>query len=273
MDLVNKEDDLPFPLLDLFQDRFQTVLKFTSVFRTCNQGPYIKGKDLSIAEGLRDITVHDPLGKTFDNRGLSHPRLADQDRIILCPPGEDLDHTPDLIITTDNRVQLALAGNIGQVSGIFLQSLILPLRVLVRDPLAASDINKRLQEQVLIHPFPLQYISAGRGLFIQDGKKKMLLADILVLHRRSGFKRLFKHLLQPHGGINLPETGAAYLRQSGEQTFDLGKKRSGINPYLPQDRRHNAVCFLQQHSQEMLRLHLLMSFARSHLLGCLQRRL
>ena len=52
----------------------------------------------------------DALGEAFDDRGLADARLADQHRVVLGPPAEDLDDAADLLVAADDRVELAGAG-------------------------------------------------------------------------------------------------------------------------------------------------------------------
>jgi hypothetical protein len=51
-----------------------------------------------------------PEGKPFDDGRLAHTGFAGQDRIVLAAPGEDVDDQADFGVTSDDRVDLALAG-------------------------------------------------------------------------------------------------------------------------------------------------------------------
>jgi hypothetical protein len=53
--------------------------------------------------GLGHVTGDDPLGQALDHRGLADPGLADQDRVVLGPAGQHLDHPPDLGVAADDR--------------------------------------------------------------------------------------------------------------------------------------------------------------------------
>ena len=61
-----------------------------------------------------------PLGQAFSNRGLAHPRLSDEHRIILCPAGEHLNDPADLVIPTDDRVELSRGGHRSEVDAVLL---------------------------------------------------------------------------------------------------------------------------------------------------------
>ena len=63
----------------------------------------------------------DPLGQPLDDGGLADAGLADQDRVVLGPAGEDLDHPLDLGLAADDRVELALARELGEIAGEFVE--------------------------------------------------------------------------------------------------------------------------------------------------------
>ena len=53
------------------------------------------------------VSLHDTLGKTFDDGGLSDAGLAGENRVVLASSGEDVDHLANLRITTQHGVDLA----------------------------------------------------------------------------------------------------------------------------------------------------------------------
>ena len=73
------------------------------------------------AQGLRHVAVHDALGQALDDRGLADAGLADQHRVVLGAPGQDLDGLLDLVGPADHRVDLAAPGQLGQVDAVLLE--------------------------------------------------------------------------------------------------------------------------------------------------------
>ncbi len=252
-----------------FSTAFRSVLELAPVLGTGHQGPEIEGDDLFVAQGLRDIAVDDALGQAFDDGGLADPGLADQYRVVLGAAGKDLDDPADFVVTADDRIELALAGDIGEVSGIFLQGLVLAFRVLVGDPLVAAHPGQGLQETVLGHPLALQH-GADRPLVLEQGKKEMLLADILVLHGGGDLEGRIQHLLQLRRGIDLTETAAAHLGQRLDQLLGLAVQQGRIHPHLLEHRDHHPVRLLQQHPGEMLGPQFLVAILRGQFLSGLQ---
>ena len=62
MELVNEEDELPVRALDLSQDRFESILEFTAIFRTCNECSKVQRDEFFIFEVIGNITRSDSLG-------------------------------------------------------------------------------------------------------------------------------------------------------------------------------------------------------------------
>ena len=121
MYLIYEQDNLPVAVDNLLYHAFQPFLELSLVFCTGNQCPQVQRIDLLCLEVLRNVAVHDVLRDTFRNSGFPDSRLPDQDRIVLRPPAQDLEDTPDLLIPADDRVQLALRRPLVQVDGEFFK--------------------------------------------------------------------------------------------------------------------------------------------------------
>ena len=72
--------------------------------------------------------AHRALGRTGpDDRvhlgdgGLAHAGLTDQHRVVLGPSAQHLHTTPDLLVTPDDGVELAVACTIGQVDAVLFE--------------------------------------------------------------------------------------------------------------------------------------------------------
>ena len=55
----------------------------------------------------RNLILHDPVCQPFHNRRLTYAGLTRQDRIVLPPPHEDIDHLPNLGVTPQHRIDLS----------------------------------------------------------------------------------------------------------------------------------------------------------------------
>jgi len=101
---------------DLLHHLLQPLLKLSPVLRAGDQRGQVERVDLLVLQELRHVGVGDPLGQPLDHGGLAHAGLADQDRVVLRAPREDLHDPLDLRLAADDRIELALGGELRQVA-------------------------------------------------------------------------------------------------------------------------------------------------------------
>ena len=102
-----------------------------------------------VPQRLRDVAGDHPLGEALDDGGLADAGLADQHRVVLGAPGQHLDHSPDFRVPPDDRVDLALAGALGEVDAVLLQRLVAALRIRRGDlAVAAADDREGLDQRL-----------------------------------------------------------------------------------------------------------------------------
>ncbi len=115
VDLVDEQDDVAAGA-DLLEDLLQPLLEVTAVAAAGDQRAEVEGVELLVLEGLGHLALDDVLGQALDDGGLADAGLADEDRVVLGAAGQHLHDPLDLLLATDDRVELALAGSLGQVS-------------------------------------------------------------------------------------------------------------------------------------------------------------
>ena len=188
--LVDEQDHLSVGPLDLLQHGLQAVFELTAVFRTGDESVKIE-RDHSLAlESLRHIALRDTLGKTFGNRRLAHPGLANEDGIVLGASRKNLDYASDLFIATDDGVELAVGRELGKVPTVFLERLVFRLGILVGDALIAADLAQRAQKGVVLCARFLQQLRVGQR------QHEVLGGGVLVLEAFSFALGLVNHLIQ-----------------------------------------------------------------------------
>ena len=121
MQLVDEQDDVAISLLHLAQHVFQTVLELAAVLRAGHHGAQIERDDLAILQRRGHVAGHDALGQALDDGRLASARLADEHRVVLRTARQHLNGTANLLVTADNRIELALAGLLGEVLTVLLQ--------------------------------------------------------------------------------------------------------------------------------------------------------
>ncbi len=115
VELVDEQHDVPAGA-DLLQDLLEALFEVTAVPAARDQGAEIEGVELLARERLGDVVGDDPLGQALDDGGLAHARLADEHRVVLGAAREHLHDPFDLLLAPDDRVELVIAGERGEVA-------------------------------------------------------------------------------------------------------------------------------------------------------------
>ncbi len=126
--LVDEEDDLALGVLDLGEHGLDPLLELAAVLRAGEQRADVERPDALALQALGHVAGDDPLREPLDDRRLPHAGVADQHRVVLRAAREHLDHAPDLLVAADDRVELALLGELGQVAAELLERLVGALR-------------------------------------------------------------------------------------------------------------------------------------------------
>ena len=131
MKFVDEKNNLSLRVFNFLQDSLQAVFKLATIFRPCQHGAKIERDQAFVLQHLRHVAGNDALRQAFDDSGLSHAGFTDEHGIIFRAAGENLNHSPNLFIAADDRVELAAAGLLGQIAGIALQCLVFGFGILV----------------------------------------------------------------------------------------------------------------------------------------------
>jgi len=169
MDLIDKEDDRAGALFDLAQHRLEPLFELPAELAAGDQGSHVQRDHASLLEPFRHVAVHDPLRQPLRDRRLAHARLTDQARIVLGASGEDLDHAADFFVPADDGVQLALAGQVSEITAVFREGLVFFFGLLVGDALGSPDRRQRSIEAVFRNALPLED-AGGRAARLRDGQ-------------------------------------------------------------------------------------------------------
>ena len=186
--LVDEGDDAAVGCLDLVERGLETLFELAAVLRTRDHGTEIQGHESLVLETLRHVTVDDPLGETFGDGRLADAGLTDEHRVVLGAAGENLDHPPDLLVTADDRIELALRGELDQIPPVLLQRSQRVLGALRGHPLGAPNVGESRQHG-LLGETELPEGCADGSRVGGDGEQDVLDRDVRVLqaaHLRLG---------------------------------------------------------------------------------------
>ena len=141
--LVDEEHDLARRVLDLGEDGLQPLLELAAVLRACEERADVERPDALALQSLWDVSGDDPLREALDDRGLPHSGLADENRVVLRPAREHLDHATNLLVAADDRVELPRLRERGQVAAVLLERLVRALGILRCHLLPAPHLLER----------------------------------------------------------------------------------------------------------------------------------
>ena len=180
VELVDEEDDVPIARLDLVQHRLQALLELAAELRARQERAQIEREDAAALQPLRNVTAHDALCEAFDDRGLPHARLPDQNRVVLRLSREDADHAADLGVAPDHRVELARARLRDQIDPELRQRLVRALRIGTGHALVAAHLGERAKKAVAVDAGRAKGVPS-RPTVLEEREHEMLDRDVLVL--------------------------------------------------------------------------------------------
>ena len=241
---------------DLLQDGLEALLELAAVLRAGDQRADVEREDALVLQALGDVAAHDALREALDDRGLADAGLADEDRVVLRAARQDLDHAADLLVAADDRVDLALARELGEVAAVLLEDLVLVLRVRVGHALVAADVLQRGQHALVRDAEALQRLP---GVAVVGGhrEQQVLGGDVLVAERLRLLLRLLEHAAQARGRADL------HVARDLRLSLELGAQRAadlrGLNAQRRQHARNDAALLFDQRRGEVLDVDLVMA--------------
>ena len=81
----------------------------------------IEGPQAHVAQDRWHLTLHDAHGEALDNGGLPDARFADEDRVVLPSPRENVHDLADLKVPSQDRVERPLPRPLGEVEGVLIE--------------------------------------------------------------------------------------------------------------------------------------------------------
>ena len=114
---VDEQDDRMRALLDLVDHVLEPVLELALHAGARLQQAHVQHVQFHALQHLRHVLPGDAQGQAFHHRGFAHAGLAGENGVVLPAAQQNVHQLADLRIATDHRIDMAIAGPLGQVGG------------------------------------------------------------------------------------------------------------------------------------------------------------
>ena len=195
--LVDEHDGV-LALHQLLHDRLQTLFKLPAILRPGHDQRQIQRQHPLVRQEARHLAVGNLLRQPLHNRRLAHAWLADQYRIVLRPPAQDLDHALDFIVAPNQRIELLVHGALRQVARKLRKQRLLaalPFAALLLRGLLLRRSLQFLADRRQAQPALGQDLRRKALLFAQQSQQQVFRADVLVRKPLGLFRRVRQHPL------------------------------------------------------------------------------
>src|SRR4051812_775423 len=264
VELVDEQDDVA-ALGDLLHHLLEALLELAAVLRAGDEGREIQRVDLLALEQLGHVGVRDALGEALDDGGLADARLADEHRVVLRAPREDLHDPLDLGLPAHDGVELAVGGQLGQVAAELVEQLRGLLRVagLARAgrgaralPLAPATAGSREHADDLVADLlgvgvEVEQDARGDALVLADeAEQDVLGADVVVAKAQRLAQGELEHLL---GTRSERDLAGGDLLARADDAHDLGAHALDGDVERLEDPSGKALLLAEQAEEDVLR--------------------
>src|SRR6478736_5400330 len=262
VDLVDEDDDVAAGA-DLLEDLLQPLLEVTAVAAAGHERAEVEGIELLVLERLGHLALDDVLGEALDDGGLADAGLADEDGVVLGAAGQHLHDPLDLFLTSDDRVELALAGSLREVAtelvehegargrplGLALADAGAGLLAALATLVAGEQLDDLLADLVELRA-ELDEDLGGDALALADqAEQDVLGADVAVAELERLAERVLEDLLRAGREGNV--TGGGLLPLA-DDLLDLGPDRFERDVERFEGLRGDAFAFVDQTQEDVL---------------------
>jgi hypothetical protein len=261
--LVDEQDDVA-PGADLLQHLLEALLEVAPVAGPGDQGTEVQRVELLAAQGLGHVVGHDLLGQALHDGGLAHTGLADEDRVVLGAPGQDLHDPLDLTRAADDGIDLLLPGQLGQVAAELVQhqrarGLLLGragpgggaglLLAAAGALVAGEQLDDLLADPGQVGAELHEHLGGDTLPLPDQAQQDVLRADVVVAQLQRLPQRELEDLLGPRREGDVPGRRAAAL---ADDLLDLAAHGLEADPELLESLRGDALALVDQAQQDVL---------------------
>ena len=255
VDLVDEQDDVAAGA-DLFEDLLQALFEVTAVAAAGHERTEVEGVELLVLERLGNLATHDRLGQALDDGGLADAGLADQDGVVLRAAREHLHEPLDDRLAADDRVELALAGELGHVAAELVEHqrgrrgrLGRGAGRLALALVAVEQLDDLLAHLVQVGAELDEHLGGNALTLADEAEQDVLGADVVVAELQRLAQRQLEHLLGTRGERDVP---ARRLLALADDLFDLLAHGVEGDPERLERLRGDSFALVDQTEQDVL---------------------
>mmetsp|Transcript_61997 Transcript_61997/g.140274 ORF Transcript_61997/g.140274 Transcript_61997/m.140274 type:complete len:275 (-) Transcript_61997:268-1092(-) len=254
MDFIDEEHDAALRFLDLVEYRFEPLLELPPELGPGNERPHVEAYQAPPLEGVWHVAAHNPLGESLSDGGLAHSWLAEQNRIVLGPPAEDLDGPADFAVAANHGIELPVGRRFRQVPSVEKEGLKRGLCLLRIHLLALPQLLEGLLEFNWSNLLARAESLDGKpGVFRAQSQDQHVGGDETVAQLLLEARGCSKHFLQ-YGADQLVFP-AAHFGQLGDEGIERLGERFCVDPSGgEQPLRDSFVALVQQGTKKDLGL-------------------
>jgi len=204
------------------------------------------------------------LRQAFHDGRFANAGFANQDRIVLCAPRQNLHHAPNLLVAPDYGIELGAAREFSEVARVFFQGFVGGFRVLRSDPLRATNARQSLQNGFVGRALTLEQLASWITILSCEGQKNVFGRNVFVFEFCRFIEGALQDVIQRPAHMVLAKAGN--FGQAPDFSRDFLRESFTANSESRQERRHNAVRLLDQSGKQMNQLNLLVSVLSRHFL-------
>ena len=271
--LVNEQQYVASACGDFVEHAFQPFLELAAIFGSGNQAAHVERHQLLALQAVRHVAVDDAEGQPFGNRGLADAGFTNQDRVILGAAGQYLNSAADFLIPADDRIKLAVARRLGQVTGKFLERVIAVLGPCGIGAAALADPFDGGVQALRCSASFRQRIACRGALCQRQCHQQSFHGDKAVPGLGGQLLGLIQHSGRVIVPLQLLRTRPANLGDFGQGDVGQLIHRPGVTTRRADQACRHALIILDQGFQQMLRCHALVAVADRDGLGGLQEAL
>jgi len=252
--LVDEKDDLPFAGGDFFEHALESLLELAAVLGARDERPQIERQHALACQALGYITRGDSQGDSLDDGGLANARIADEHWIVLRAPRQHLHRPADLVFPSDDRIQIAPAGQLGEIAGVFVERLVRRLGIGAGDPLVAAEVAQRAFDDVARQAQLLEQRTRRGAIELQHREQHVLGRDVLVFEPIGLGRRRVEQVLELAPDVRV---SAPHFRHPLERGGEPPPQYARVDTRALDERGDEPALLREQRLQEVQRRDLL----------------